>query len=469
MVRPLQAGISVRALLTVGDTLAPSDPDDYHYPYVFYPEPDGLGARVAGSDLVEVYVAHELSWEDGLGGARVSRLVLDKRTGGVLGGDYFIDGNEGYSRFCAAALVGPRDGFLTPTFLINEESLIGINHGIVVAVDARDGSVTQLPWLGRFSHEATIVVRTTSGGIVAILTEDSPYPGASQLYMYRAETDSDFLAGRGQLYVFRAEIPPGAPRTRNAALVSKLRPVAGRFVPVYPAPGVADARRPDELEQLAQRAGCLNFAKLEDAAPDRERSDSFYFIDSGSADWSDPATGRPVTGDGRVYRVTLDPGDPTVVRRLDVVLDGDEEDDLYRPDNLDSNARCLMIQEDPGVRGLHPARILRYDLRTRRLDAIAECAERDSRDRLLPSGTGGAWETTGIVDVSEIFGDDTWLIAVQAHTIESPSFRGRGGGGQLLLLSGTESETARKERKVEAARVKAEAARAKNKKKSVPD
>ena len=454
MVRPLHPGISVRPILTVGDTIAPSDPDDYDYPYAFYPLPDGLGAREVGSGLVEVYVAHELGWQDGVGGARASRLVLDKRTAGVLAGDYLIDGTEGYSRFCAAALVGPRDGFLIPTFLLNEESLIGINHGIVVAVDARDGTVTNLPWLGRFSHEATIIVPTTSGRIVAIATEDSPVTGESQLYMYQAETDSDFMTGGGQLYVFRAENPPGSARTRTAAVVSKSRPVAGRFVPLHVAPVLADNRRPEELEELAQRAGCLNFARLEDAAPDRERSDSFYFIDSGDATWSDPVTGRPVTSEGRLYRVTLDPTDPTTVLRLDVVLDGDDGDDVYRPDNLDSDRRCLMIQEDPGVRGIHPARILRYDLRTRRLDAIAECAERDSRERLLPSGTGGAWESTGIVDVSEVFGDDTWLIAVQAHTIESPAFGGRGGGGQLLLLSGPESEGARKERKAKEAEAK---------------
>lgn len=456
LVRPLDPDISVQPILTVGDTLVPNDPEDY--PYVFYPLPDGLGARAAGSGLVEVYVAHEIGWQDGVGGARVSRLVLDKRTAGPLAGDYLIDGTEGFSRLCAASLVGPRDGFLTPTFLVNEESLLGINHGIVAAVDARDGTVTELPWLGRFSHESTIIVPTTSGGITAIATEDG-VPGESQLYMYRAETDSDFMAGRGQLYVFRAEIPPGAPRTRTAALISKSRPVGGRFVPLYPAPRIADSRRPDELEQLAQRVGCLNFVRLEDAAPDRERSDSFYFTDTGNADVPDPVLGRPVTSKGRLYRVSLDPVDPTAVRRMEVVLDGDDGDDLYRPDNLDTNERCIMIQEDPGERGIHPARILRYDLRSRRLDAIAECAERDSRDRLLPRGTGGAWETTGIVDVSEIFGDDVWLIAVQAHTLESSPFGGRGGGGQLLLLNGPESEHARKERKDRAARAKRESGR----------
>jgi hypothetical protein len=444
MVRTLSPAVTVRPILTVGDTLAPNDPDEI--PFVFYPLPDGLGVRAGGKGLVEVYVAHEIGWEEGVGGARVSRLILDKRNLGVLAGDWLVDGTEGYSRFCAASLVGPRDGFLTPTFLVNEESVIGIRRGIVAAVDTRNGTITDLPWLGHFSHEVTIIVLSSSGRMVAITTEDAE-PGESQLYMYVAESDSDLMAGRGRLHVFRADIPPTGPRTRTAAVAARSRIVTGRFVPIDPSPGTPVAKRPEELEILAERAGCLNFARLEDAAPDRERPDAFYFVDSGDDNWSDRVTGRPVTGNGRLYHMTLDPIDPTVVTRLEVILDGDEGDDLFRPDNLDTNERCVMIQEDPAVRGIHPARILRYDLGRRRLDPIAECAERDTRGRLLPKGTGGGWETTGIVDASEFFGDDAWLIAVQAHTHYSSPFGARGGGGQLLLLSGPDSESARRMRK----------------------
>jgi hypothetical protein len=38
------------------------------------------------------------------------------------------------------------------------------------------------------------------------------------------------------------------------------------------------------------------------------------------------------------------------------------------------------------------------------------------------------------VDASGVFGPGTWLVAVQAHTMRDPIFRGRGGGGQLLLM-----------------------------------
>jgi hypothetical protein len=38
----------------------------------------------------------------------------------------------------------------------------------------------------------------------------------------------------------------------------------------------------------------------------------------------------------------------------------------------------------------------------------------------------GDWESSGILDVSEYFGEGAWLVDVQAHTIDE--------GGQLLLL-----------------------------------
>jgi hypothetical protein len=39
----------------------------------------------------------------------------------------------------------------------------------------------------------------------------------------------------------------------------------------------------------------------------------------------------------------------------------------------------------------------------------------------------GEWESSGIIDVSKIFGKGVWLVDVQAHTINE--------GGQLLLIT----------------------------------
>ncbi len=460
MLRPVREDVTILPILTVGDSLSPAGPDEI--PYAFYPLPDGLGVRKVNSSIAEAYVAHELTWSSVYGGARVSRLAIDLRNLGVLAGDYPIDGTEGYSRFCAASLATTRDGFLSPTFLLNEESLDGVRHGIVVALDTREAARRPLPWLGHFSHEATVIVPVSSSKIVAILTEDW-LPGQSQLYMYIADTDTDFLSGRGQLYVFRGEATPGRRYTGLASMVSKARPISGRFVPVTPPTNVAESRLPDLLEQQVQGVGCLNFARLEDAAPDRDRMNAFYFVDTGAPDWTDPETGRVITGAGRVYRALLDPFDPTRVQELAVILDGDDGDDIFRPDNIDDDERYLMIQEDPGgSRGLRTARVLRYDRQTRRLDVLAECAERDPQGRELGPGIGGTWESSGIVNVSEIFGPDSWLLTVQAPNIAVPNFPVRGGSGQLLLMRGPGYPRA----KVESPKPPKEK---KNKKSSAPD
>ena len=440
MVRPLREDVTLTPILTVGDSLTP--PDTSTIPYVFPPLPAGLGVRKTDPGLAEIYVSHAIEY-DGFGrSSRMSRLALDLRNLGILAGDFLVDGSEGYSRFDAAQLVGAKEGFLQPTFLLNEASITGPYQGIVVGVEARSGAVTHLPWLGRFSHEATTIVPVSSGKLVAILTEDG-YPGESQLYMYVAESDAAFLSGRGNLYVFRGDQPPGMPRTRTSSMVSKGRPITGRFVPVAPRDGGAWLV-PSALETRTQAAGSTNFVRLKDAAVDRGSSNTFFFVDTGDNEFRDNTTGRLVTGKGRLYSVRLDPFDPTRVEEFRVLLDGDEGDDLYRPDHVDTDDRYVWIQEDPGgFRGLHPARILRYDTQGRRVDPMAECIERDpTKGQELPEGVGGVWETTGIVNTSEIFGQDTWLIAVQAPNVETGIFRDELGSGQLLLLRGPKAKKA---------------------------
>ncbi|HEU4765455.1 MAG TPA: hypothetical protein VFT93_07360 [Candidatus Eisenbacteria bacterium] len=433
--RPLREDVTVRAILTVGDTLTSTRVEDSSY--VFYPQPDGLAARLAGNGLVEVYMTHDLDWTVGAGSARVSRLLLNQRTGGVLNADYLLDGNEGYVALAATTLVGPREGFLGPTLLINESSTDGPRHGAVAAVDVRAGTITELPQFGRFRHAATIIIAHSSGALLALETEEGT-PGLSQLWMYAANNASDLVLGRGRLYVLRADRPEFGYDTRYASMALRNRPISGRFVPCDDPQEFAIARQPDALEQRAQDAGCLNFVRLAGIQADPDRSDAFYFTDLGAPSPADPSTGRPVTQNGRLYRAELDPIDPTRVTRLEVVLDGDESDDIFRPDNIAAGRDAILIQEDPRARGLHAARILRYDTLTRRLDPIAACAERDIQGRLLPPGTGGQWESTGITEAGSLFGEGAWLVAVQAPTDWSTPFRGS-GGGQLLLMRAPEA------------------------------
>jgi len=423
-------------ILSVGDTLEPARPEDVTY--VAYPSPYGLGARNAGGGLVEVYMTHALGWQSGVGGARVSRLLLNQRSAGVVNADYLLDGDEHYTLLASATLAGSNEGFLSPTFVVNEASTDGPRHGVVGAIDVRGNTVTDLPHLGRFRHGSTIFLPHSSGRVVAIATESGD-PGDSQLWMYLANSASDLFSGRGRLYVLRADRPTFGANTGYASMASRSRPLSGQFIPCDNPDEVAIARQPDALEARAQGLGCLNFVRLGDAEIDPRRPDSFYFVDRGASFPADPATGQPVTNNGRLYRAELDPVDPTRLARLEVVLDGDSGDDLYRPNELAADDDGLMLQEDPGTRGIHPARILRYDTFTRRLEPIAVCAERDVQGRLLPPGTGGLWASSGIINVSSMFGEGAWLVAVRAPTDWSTPFGGAGGGGQLLLLRLTPS------------------------------
>lgn len=432
MVRPLREDVSVVPILTVGDTLAVSD--TANVPYVFPPLPSGLGILPTNPGLAEIYVAHDLRWDPFVvGGARVSRIAIDVRNMGALAGDFLIEAEDGYSRFASGTVGAARDGFLIPKFLVGEDRTDGPGRGLFTAVDTRDGTVTNLPWLGRFAHGGSAIVPTSTGKMAVILTEDD-LPGESQLYLYLADSDDALLHGRGQLFVFRAD--PGPERTRLSSRAARNAPITGHFVPIDTKFG-NDYAPPDRIEDRAQSVGCMNFVRLRDATPDRSRSNIFYFADAGAGNFYDPRTARLVTGAGRVYRAELDPFDPTHVVDLRVILDGDDGDDIYRPDGLSSDSRYLWIQEDPGgVRGLHPARILRYDMDASRLDVLAECAERDAKGALLSQGVGGVWKTTGIVDASEIFGTDTWLISVQAPNQKQAYPWSELGTGQILLLRG---------------------------------
>jgi hypothetical protein len=262
---------------------------------------------------------------------------------GALAGIFSSGGQDGYS--LRRERSAPRATASYSKFLVGEDAIDGPGRGLFTAVDTRDGTVTNLPWLSRFAHGGSAVVPTSTGRMAVILTEDD-LPGESQLYLFLAENDAALLEGRGQLLVFRAD--PGPERTRLSSRAARNAPLKGTFVPIATRLG-NDWAPPDRIEDRAQAVGCMNFVRLRGAVPDRSRANVFYFADAGAGNFYDPRTARLVTGAGRVYRAELDPFDPTRVVDLRVILDGDDGDDLYGPDGLAADSRYLWIQEDPGA------------------------------------------------------------------------------------------------------------------------
>jgi len=250
----------------------------------------------------------------------------------------------------------------------------------------------------------------------------------------------------------------------------------------------------DTLTQNAGAAPVFQFVRIEDIAVDKRPSENpvVYLADSGRGATS--AGGNAFTSsNGRVWRMVLDANDPTHVLSLSILVEGDDQpvktlNEIHQPDNLETTANgSLMVQEDPGGsqqfvvadRGLPnatTARVWQVDLGTYN-PAVADSVTKgvvavvdqnldekpgydmDPPDAgpppvpafLISPGNWGAWESTGIVDASSVFGPGAFLVNVQAHTLAVewspssvntvatndplPDYQNKREGGQLLLLT----------------------------------
>ncbi len=416
--------LEITPILTSGEVVRGSG-------YQMAAAPDGLGAYQDGDDAV-VFMSHELRAEDGehISDARVSRLVLDGETAAVRSGEYPVNGSEGYQSLSSAFLAGPDVGFDEPVFFTGEEGTGGEHGGIVVSVDVEGSAVTELPWFGRFPHESAVVVPEFEDQTVLFLTDGDRM--GSEAYLYVADTPQDVLEGNGQLYVFVADNAGGT------ADIAKGDTLSGRFEPIDEQES-EDARA---LQTAAEAADAFQFVRLGDATYDRTETNTIYFTDTG--DNADPniavASGDPLSANGRLYSMTLDPSDPTRVTSLRVLLDGDTGDDIRNPDGIAANTSSIMIQEDLNednreTDAENTGRILAYDIAAGGVTLLARIDQSDDQDRLVDEDDeAGLWASSGIVDVSDLFGPGTWLVTVQAHTLEVPQFDGVDEGGQLLLL-----------------------------------
>ncbi|HEX4931246.1 MAG TPA: hypothetical protein VFV62_11105, partial [Gaiellaceae bacterium] len=119
---------------------------------------------------------------------------------------------------------------------------------------------------------------------------------------------------------------------------------------------------------------------------------------------------------------------------------------IHQPDNVETTATGLLIQEDPGShnQGATTARIWRYDLRAGGAPEVVAKVDQAQ----APAGTAlGAWESSGIIDASAAFGEDAFLVDIQAGSLilaerpgfdlnndGTPDWTDQREGGQLLLV-----------------------------------
>jgi hypothetical protein len=223
------------------------------------------------------------------------------------------------------------------------------------------------------------------------------------------------------------------------------------------------------LEYWSDINNVFQFVRVEDIAYDKRpgQGNVVYIVDSGRGRTAAQSLDTPNfrSTNGRVWRMELDPSNPTIVTSLTVFVEGDDNpvktfNEVHQPDNIESTPTGILLTEDPGSSQQFPVGSTDPSATTARLwyvpfsgtpavvamvDQSADGGATDVDGR--PLGNLGAWETSGIVDASEAFGPGAFLITVQAHSLwvekapgednfapAGPDFTYKREGGQLLLI-----------------------------------
>jgi hypothetical protein len=165
-----------------------------------------------------------------------------------------------------------------------------------------------------------------------------------------------------------------------------------------------------------------------------------------------------------------DVGRSTQVDSLTVFAEGDDNPvktlgEIHQPDNLETTPNSVLVTEDPGSSQQFAFADTSSSATTARLwripianpaapEVVAKVNQSQDNttadvDGKPTPGNQGAWESTGIVDASSVFGAGAFLINIQAHTLwvekapgydtfidanTAPDFTFKREGGQLLLI-----------------------------------
>jgi hypothetical protein len=462
--------------------------------------------------------------------AQVSQLILNPLSAGVLNGSFVIPSSGGFQRFCSNYLATAKEGFSRDILFTNEESPdyvfrqedswpppIGdpaeVENGVVLALDVRNGQVRTIYGMGRHNHENNVAIpgfddlvvlsgddTFTSGPLTGVTFPPGvTVPAQSQLYSYIAPDTDSLLDDDGDLWAFVSDDPsfkdyydftPGSAQSVSGHFIEVPKNIATGINPDgtevkaadvgFPAPPTDGSWQRDlrsvaplgidgpqwVLEYWSDINNVFQFVRVEDIAYDKRAGmgNVVYVVDSGRGTAGVSQAGRSTNG--RVWKMVLDPDDPTEVTSLSIAVEGDDNpvktlNEVHQPDNIETTASGLLLTEDPGSSQQFTAADVGLPNATTarlwyvpfsgspevvvRIDQSADGGLTDVDGR--PAGNWGAWETTGIVDASAAFGPGAFLINVQAHTLwvekapgddnvapAGPDFTFKREGGQLLLL-----------------------------------
>ena len=468
-------GLVIDPIISVGDELNTG--------FVFDSLPDGISLTTSGAGRADLYVNHETSLVPFPGtltdftNSHVDRLVMNQHSGGILTASDAIPSSANYQRFCSNFLAGAEQGFDREILFTNEEATDTVNRvglawpaipavgsqpeqaGVVVALDLKSGEYKTIYGMGRHNHENSVAIPGYDD-LVVLSGDDTFNAPSSQLYSYIAGDTDSLWNDEGALWAF-----VGEDGYNDYGDLTDVDDITGHFIPVPRNVAVGDQ---NALEAWSNANNVFQFIRVEDIAYDRNQSNVVYLADTGEPRAiPSAATGRLMRGpsgtmgpypNGRVFRMELNADDPTQVDSLRILINHDPlgpgvPDALHNPDNLETTANSLLIQEDTGSHnqfnlGAGPgARVWKYDLATGALDAVLEVDQSLDENPAYDVGgfvsRAGGWESSGIVDASSIWGPGWFLLDVQAGSLILESEAGFLGpnavtfereGGQLLRV-----------------------------------
>lgn len=433
------------------------------------------------------------------GGARVTYFDIDKTSRRVIDGGLAIAriydraGNVvtnpsqlelgGLDRMCSASLHEPQSfgagrGLVDRIYLTGEETSTAFGHphgGTYWALDTSNGDFWALPDMGRGSWENAALIDTGNTTQVAFLLGDDAE--GRPLYLYVGTKDTtpganfvqrNGLSG-GQLYVWKATNGNTTPQLFNgsgnfrtgtwAAINAKNAGAAGTA-----GHDAAGYKNDTTLKTEAISLGAFLFSRPEDLATNPADGSMVVFASTGRGNL------YPLDNWGDTYVLDIDfaAGIPTS-GFLRIVYSGDDagngqfmspEEGLRCPDNLDwADDGSIYVQEDQsnqqgsfGAAGFETS-IWKLsvtgdlsDNNTTNIVAQATRVAQTDRSTVLPLGSSdgntgdfGNWESSGIIDVSSLFGEapgELFLFDIQAHSVTNGLISSKNlyEGGQLCFL-----------------------------------
>jgi hypothetical protein len=492
-------GVTLQALLSVGDTVARTSTgtlDGYRLTGL----PDGMGAYRDEQGQIHLFLNHEFGdgrdgiqstipvvGEPGIKGAYVSEFILDPTNGNVVSGDLafdeakqwdpttetFIDRTAQwrdlatdawkFAKFCSGFLGGPESGLTDRIYFTGEEdggsdptfdSLGG--QTVVVA----GGVAYALPQMGHFQRENGVVIPTADASKTYVLLPEDRRTLDSQLYLWagtKVPDDPNPIVRNGltngDLYVFAADNPKVEGEAQFGIGNGNL---PGKWIKIPQNIALGPEK---ELEDWVQAAKAFDFVRVEDAATSTYEAGVLYFASTGN--------GNPVPGNpnpyGRLYEMRFDnPVNPLDGAGLTALIQAKNlYEPVIQPDNMAMDIQGnLIIQENINneSRGQGPfttgeGRIWSYNTKTGDIVELAELSQLPAEPiwpTTIPKNPapGGTWESSGVIDVSNFYGQGSWLFDVQANSLDNElAYRLATGlpgpapegfkvreGGQLLML-----------------------------------